>query len=147
MVTMLKTDFKFGEKILVTAVITRARGKPRKFEDEFDIPNSDELVKWMNYRYWYRTPLVSPLVAVFLGGRMLSNGDSEFDPEDGNIFYHREYIKGAWICFEGSNPQKVFLEDCKKRETRRSKQTREVASLPHEVIQGGGSEHIPVKKE
>ncbi len=80
--------FKFGQPILVYASLCRSR-MGRK-------------------RYWTSLPYQEPKKGIFLGYRTLSNGEIDND-EDGTWFSGSQFIKGAWICIEGKNPEKVLL--------------------------------------
>lgn len=85
---------KFGDKILVKASLKRIKG-------------------WNNLRKWERSEWAQPKEAIFLGLRTLSNGIVAHDPDMGGYYFEPgDYIKGAWICIKGRNPEKVFLSDC-----------------------------------
>lgn len=98
--------FEFGDRILVKASIKRIHGTY----------TGENKKRSPNHREWVRTEHFIPKYAIFLGSRTLSNGFMEVDPdpEGGDYFLHTEYIKGAWICQKGRNPEKVFLSDCIK---------------------------------
>lgn len=85
--------FSFGERILVKGYIQRHKHLYKREWRRFDYPRPEE--------------------AIFLGHRTLSNGEIESGPDQWD-FAGDKYIPGAWICREGKNPEKVFLEDCIK---------------------------------
>lgn len=107
--------FSFGERIWVTGVITRVNplAKLRKFENEL----TPEEKKQPN-RVWEKDQFTDgPRQAIFLGFRQLVDGTAEFEGgEDGEGYYFMgsAYHKGALICIEGREPEKVFLDQCVK---------------------------------
>jgi hypothetical protein len=96
---MIKTEFEFGEKILVSGMIYRTN-KPG------------------NIRCWVQQSFDKPRPAIFLNGIHLANGISEWEDygegEGERVFNTTELIKGAWICEYNRAPRKVFLSDCHK---------------------------------
>lgn len=104
--------FSFGERILVTGTITRVGY------------NNEETQRVMNpkpNRVWERDPFTDgPRQAVFLGFRRLADGWADYDSgEDGAgfTFTTSAVHKGALICIEGREPEKVFLDQCIKNPT------------------------------
>ena len=94
---MLKSEFEFGEEILVTGAIYRHKAHTERF--------------------WGRIPHDSK-PAIFLGAINLSNGTvvtENYGDEGYNTYFdHKKYIPGAWICEKGRVPRRVFLSDCHK---------------------------------
>lgn len=98
---MVKTEFEFGERVLVAGEISRMK-QPG------------------NRRTWYRAEH-PPRPAIFLNGINLANGtvDTEvygYDEGCDLVFNPSEVIKGAWICEYNRAPRKVFLSDVYRTE-------------------------------
>lgn len=94
----LKSDFSFGEKVIVEGQLIRHKG-----------PNGS--------RWWSSIKRESPTEAIFLGAYNLSNGhvDWEYSDDGGSSYFdHKTLIPGAWICIKGRKPEKVFLSDVHK---------------------------------
>lgn len=91
---MIKTEFKFGETIEVSGYISRHKEGHKRF--------------------WVRFQFPTPIKAIFLGGRKISNGIMEFPHEEDPYYDATEYLDGALVCQYNRNPIKVLLSDVKK---------------------------------
>lgn len=101
-----ETMFKFGEELLVTAILKR-RSKTIK-----NPPYYAPLIE----KYW-EAKTISPRKGLFLGTRTLAKGRREFNHDEGYSFKPTSHCKAALIIFsERENPVYAPLDALKKIE-------------------------------